>query len=465
MQWAAHCPVSDPDRPRPFRYSSSGHHIFDTGIPSAASYFSMDGGGTDLEDCGQKSDPGDFLNPPWEVQSGDPSSLLTQNDLFNEYGQLTTGPTSLSDVDLKVMDAIGFQDALSNPLEPQSVLPVAVGGAATISHSFYGRTIPPPADQLTYVLMSGPEHGAILVDGAAAARFTQADIDNGGVQYVENGDNANFDGFTFQLFGPAGNHTQTEPFRIAILDHTGPTVATNNDFTLAAGSHGPINSLFLDTVALGDATDQIIYQVTAVPEHGALLVGGVAFPLFTQAQIDEGLVGYINNGDGATSDSFSFVAWDADAEWAAGRFNIALQPSSATGSSAGQQTVTGASDGGNWQGSVPAGYKIAGTGDFHGNGSSDILLRNPTSGDVGELRSDNGMNFSDIGWAGAGWEVAGTTDLNGDGTTDVVLDFPGSSADVVSLTDSAAQAANTSTSDATTYWLMIHPSSFGDAQG
>jgi hypothetical protein len=77
---------------------------------------------------------------------------------------------------------------------------------------------------------------------------------------------------------------------------------------------------------------------------------------------------------------------------------------------------------------VPDGYQMVGIGDFHGNGASDILLRNPTSGDVAELRSDQGMNFSDIGWAEPGWEVAGTADLNGDGTTDIVFDFPGSGA-------------------------------------
>jgi hypothetical protein len=77
---------------------------------------------------------------------------------------------------------------------------------------------------------------------------------------------------------------------------------------------------------------------------------------------------------------------------------------------------------------VPDGYQIVGVGDFHGNGWSDILLRNPTSGDIAELRSDQGMTFSDIGWAGPGWEIAGTADLNGDGTTDIVLQFPGSGA-------------------------------------
>jgi hypothetical protein len=187
-----------------------------------------------------------------------------------------------------------------------------------------------------------------------------------------------------------------------------------------------VSHFSLDTVALGNKPDQVIYQLTSAPQHGALLIGGVAFPLFTQSQIDSGLVGYVNNGDGAPGDSFSFVAWDSNAEWADGNLNIAIQPSAATGGAAGRQLAAGG--GGSWQGAVPEGYQMVGVGDFHGNGASDILVRNPTSGDVGELRSDQGMTFSDIGWAGPGWEVAGTTDLNGDGTSDIVLAFPGSGA-------------------------------------
>jgi hypothetical protein len=227
---------------------------------------------------------------------------------------------------------------------------------------------------------------------------------------------------------PAGNHTPIDPFLIAIVDQPGPVVAADNTLAAPLGGSAGLNHFMLDSVALGNTPDQMIYQLTAAPEHGALLVGGVAFPLFTQSDIDNSRVQYVNNGDGATGDSFSFVAWDSNADWTAGSFNIAIQPSGATGNSAAPHAAAGGSDPGGWQGSVPDDYQMAGVGDFHGNGASDILLRDPTSGDVAELRADQRMNFSDIGWAGPGWEVAGTTDVNGDGTTDIVFDFPGSGA-------------------------------------
>ena len=58
-----------------FRYTAPGTHLFGADTPAtAAAYFSIDGGNTDLADFGITSDPGDFLN----------SSTLTSNDAFNE---------------------------------------------------------------------------------------------------------------------------------------------------------------------------------------------------------------------------------------------------------------------------------------------------------------------------------------------------------------------------------------------
>src|ERR1700730_2779038 len=103
--------------------------------------------------------------------------------------------------------------------------------------------------------------------------------------------------------------------------------------------------------------------------------------------------------------------------------DIVVQSSAAIGSATDQQSATSGSDGGNLQGPVPDGYQMVGVG-----GSSDILLPNPTTGNVAELPADNGMTFSDIGWAGPGSEVAAATDPNGAGTTHTVFDSPGSGA-------------------------------------
>jgi serralysin len=45
-----------------YRFTSPGTRLFSNNIPSAAAYFSVDGGTTKLADYGQKSDPSDFAN-------------------------------------------------------------------------------------------------------------------------------------------------------------------------------------------------------------------------------------------------------------------------------------------------------------------------------------------------------------------------------------------------------------------
>ena len=80
-----------------YRFSSPGTRLFAGGSPNSASYFSLDGGRTDLADYGQSSDPSDFLN----------SSGKTPNDPFNEYynGSTIQGLTSIDNLE---MEALGY---------------------------------------------------------------------------------------------------------------------------------------------------------------------------------------------------------------------------------------------------------------------------------------------------------------------------------------------------------------------
>jgi hypothetical protein len=303
----------------------------------------------------------------------------------------------------------------STPDEPQSMLPVAIGGTATISHSFLWSEDPDnTADQLTYTIIDRPAHGTILDNGVAATSFTQADIDNGLVRYVENGDIASGDSFTFQLSDLAGNHTETEPFRIAILDHSGPVVATNNTLSVPVGGNAGLNPFLLDTVALDNTPDQMTYTLLIPPGHGLVLNGGAPATSFTQADIDNGRIGYVENGDAVRSDSFIFQVSDA----------------------AGNHTV-------------PQRFTIEVQGV-----SSDLVLSSDGSGtDVlasGTERqpADPKFTFDDVS--------APVADAS-NGAAPAILDL-------VDATGSG-QGSDTSTSDATTYWVLMQPSSFGDCQG
>ncbi len=74
-------------------------------------------------------------------------------------------------------------------------------------------------------------------------------------------------------------------------------------------------------------------------------------------------------------------------------------------------------------GSHPAGYNVVGVGDFTGNGTSDILWQNPTSGDVDEWQIADGQwsKSVDLGsHPGSGWTIAGVGDFFGNGTDDIL---------------------------------------------
>ena len=83
---------------------------------------------------------------------------------------------------------------------------------------------------------------------------------------------------------------------------------------------------------------------------------------------------------------------------------------------------------GQWQASVspgthPAGYQVAAVGDFTGNGTSDILWYNSTTGDVDEWQIINGQWSASVDLGshpGAGWTIAGVGDFFGNGIDDIL---------------------------------------------
>ena len=70
---------------------------------------------------------------------------------------------------------------------------------------------------------------------------------------------------------------------------------------------------------------------------------------------------------------------------------------------------------------------MKGTGDFNGDGKSDILLQNANTGacfvwEMNGLSLLDGSSSGNVGWTpGKDWQVANVGDYNGDGKSDILL--------------------------------------------
>ncbi len=66
-------------------------------------------------------------------------------------------------------------------------------------------------------------------------------------------------------------------------------------------------------------------------------------------------------------------------------------------------------------------WNITGTGDFNGDGRSDILWRSPTTGALAIWFMNGGaVQSTAVMGVGSGWDLVGEGDLNGDGRTDLL---------------------------------------------
>jgi Ca2+-binding RTX toxin-like protein len=92
-----------------------------------------------------------------------------------------------------------------------------VGGTATVPGSLLQFTDAQSGDaQLTYTVITAPQDGTLLLNGAPASSFTQADINAGRVTYQETAAGATSDSFAFTVRNLAGATTAPQSFGFAI---------------------------------------------------------------------------------------------------------------------------------------------------------------------------------------------------------------------------------------------------------
>ena len=207
----------------------------------------------------------------------------------------------------------------TNPVVTTNVgLSTSFGQTSTITSSLLQTTETgvSPAN-LTYTLSSVPTYGNLEDNGTVldtGDTFTQADIDNGQLTFVNTGTTAATDSFGFTVMDNNRNSTPAATYAIKInTADTAPTLITNNGLTLVQGTTATISTSDFQVTDSDKPDAQLTYTIVTAPVNGTLEDNGVALAVggtFTEADIDDGLLSYANTS--GTTDSFVFTVSDDD---------------------------------------------------------------------------------------------------------------------------------------------------------
>ncbi|MBD3647181.1 MAG: cadherin-like domain-containing protein, partial [Pseudomonadales bacterium] len=108
-----------------------------------------------------------------------------------------------------------------------------------------------------------------------------------------------------------------------------PTIDTNSGSNLSEGGTDPITDLELASSDVDDLDSSLQYTVTSGPTYGQIEVSGSPGSIFTQGQIDGGLVTYVHDDTENFSDSFDFKVEDGGEDGVVaptGTFTIGITP-------------------------------------------------------------------------------------------------------------------------------------------
>lgn len=258
------------------------------------------------------------------IYADDSATALTVHTFKIEYRGTETGPGPGSEIAAAPLPTIGGSMQLT-------ALQIAEGqhftlGAAELSAASTGST----AEQLTYRLLSLPSNGSILLNGTPLGllgSFTQADIDDGRVQFRHDGSEDFTASFTFDVSN-GSQISDLHTFNIDVKPQNDTPVAGQGDpVKLTEGSSIVINGAGKTHIALNDgdnaasdktdgyaADNALSFRVVALPAHGELWLNGVkqtaAGFVVTQAELNAGKLEYRHDGSENYTDGFTIVPLD-----------------------------------------------------------------------------------------------------------------------------------------------------------
>ncbi|MCP3445772.1 FG-GAP-like repeat-containing protein [Bradyrhizobium sp. CCGUVB14] len=251
--------------------------------------------------------------------------------------------------------------------------------------------------------------------------ITAGDVSAGSVQLTVTAGDLGADGtksITAVFDDAAGNSSTTAALMIT-LDTTiaTPTVALTDDTGISDTDHITRDDALTISAAAGDVTRT--YSVD----------GGLPSASYVAPVMDGSHTVVVTDTDTAgntASASITFTLDQTDVNFgtSGGISNLLLQNDTSHGIAVWE--MNGTTVVANPQiGTAPSGSELAATGDFNGDGKADLLFINDTSHAVTmwEMNGTQVATNATVGTinAAAGWQFEGTGDFNGDGKTDLLL--------------------------------------------
>lgn len=257
------------------------------------------------------------------VQGG--SESLSDSFVF----RISDGGTPLPDATFNIV---------VNPInDPPSIisnqpLTLSEGNTSTISNTLLRVTDPDNTTaQLRYTITSAPTSGNVRLVGtnlSAGQTFTQADLDSGRISYRHNGSETTSDSFTFAVSDGSGS--QSGVFSIAVTSvNDAPVVLSSGPLSINEGAITTITNSIIRTTDPDTLASNLLYTIPTVPVFGTLLRSGTTLAsgaVFSQQDIDNGLITYQHNGSESTQDVFVFQVSDGVAPAVNRIVNITIRP-------------------------------------------------------------------------------------------------------------------------------------------
>ena len=228
---------------------------------------------------------GSFTYAPAADFNGGDSFSFKAND-----GALDSNTASVAITVAPVNDApvLGGDDAIT----------VAEGGTVAVTTAdLTASDIDNSAAELVYTV-TGTSHGSVLKSGAAAASFTQADVDASLVSFSHDG--SELDGsFTVSLTdGTAAPQGATVTAAVSPHVNDAPVLGGDDAITIANGGAVVVTTADLTASDPDNTPAELVYTVTGVT-HGVVRRSGAATASFTQADLAANLVSFQHDGSGA----------------------------------------------------------------------------------------------------------------------------------------------------------------------